>query len=194
MVSRARASGVLRQYAGFNPAVDELLDRAIAILRAQGATVVDPVNIPTKEAIDADFRKELFDSDSEIVQETEFKVAINSYLATRRGAGPRDLQGLIDFNNEHAAEEMPYFGQDVFTHSQARGPITDKVYLDALQRARTLAGPQGIDAALGKDHLDALIAPTAGPAPLIDYISGGGGGGGGRALYRSWPRRPAIRA
>ena len=171
--------GVLREYAGFNPAVDALLDRAIAVLRAQGATVVDPVNIPSKDAIDADFRKGLFDSDSEIIQETEFKAAINSYLATRRGPGPKDLQGLIDFNNAHAAEEMPYFGQDVFTHSQERGPMTGKVYLDALQRARRLAGPGGIDAALGRDHLDALIAPTAGPPPLIDYISGGGDGGGG---------------
>jgi amidase len=171
--------GVLRQYAGSNDAVDALLDRAIATLRAQGAVVVDPVNIPTKEAIDADFRKGKFDSDSEIVQETEFKAAVESYLATRRGPGPKDLQGLIDFDNEHAAQEMPYFGQDVFISSEKRGPITGKVYLDALERARRLAGPEGIDAALGKDHLDALIAPTAGPAPLIDYISSGGGGGGG---------------
>jgi amidase len=73
---------------------------------------------------------------------------------------------------------MPYFGQDVFIHAQQRGPITDRVYLDALERARRLAGPEGIDAALAKDHLDALIAPTGGPAPLIDYLSGGGGEGG----------------
>ncbi len=171
--------GVLRQYAGFNDAVDALLDRAIATLRAQGAEVIDPVDIPTKAAIDADFRKGKFDSDSEIVQETEFKAAVKSYLATRRGPGPKDLQGLIDFDNAHAAQEMPYFGQDVFISSERRGPITDKVYLDALERARRLAGPEGIDAALGKDHLDALIAPTSGPASLIDYIGTGGGGGGG---------------
>ena len=171
--------GVLRQYAGFNDAVDVLLDRAIATLRAHGAVVVDPVNIPSKEAFDSDFQKGKFDSDSEIVQETEFKEAIRSYLATRRGPGPKDLQGLIDFDNEHAAEEMPYFGQDVFISSQRRGPMTDKVYLDALERTRKIAGPDGIDAALGKDHLDALIAPTSGPAPLIDYIAGAGGSEGG---------------
>lgn len=175
---RGARIGVLRQYAGFNEAVDALLDRAIALLRAQGATVIDPVEIPTKAAIDADFRKGKFDSDSEIVQETEFKAAIKSYLSTRRGPGPKDLQGLIDFDNQHAAQEMPYFGQDVFIHAQQRGPLTDKVYLDALERARRLAGPEGIDAALGKDHLDALIAPTSGPAPLIDVLGGGGGGGG----------------
>jgi amidase len=184
--------GVLRQYAGFDDAVDALLDRAIATLRAQGATVIDPVDIPTKAAIDADFRKGKFDSDSEIVQETEFKAAIKTYLATRRGPGPKDLQGLIDFDNTHASQEMPYFGQDVFIHSQQRGPITDPGYLESLERARRLAGPDGIDAALGKDHLDALIAPTGGPAPMIDAISGGGGEGGGHftelAAAAGYPR------
>jgi amidase len=184
--------GVLRQYAGFDDAVDTLLDRAIATLRAQGATVIDPVDIPTKAAIDADFRKGKFDSDSEIVQETEFKAAIKTYLATRRGPGPKDLQGLIDFDNTHASQEMPYFGQDVFIHSQQRRPITDQGYLDSLERARRLAGPEGIDAALGKDHLDALIAPTGGPAPMIDAISGGGDEGGGHftelAAAAGYPR------
>jgi len=172
--------GVLRQYTGFNSAVDAVFDRAIAILRAQGAIVVDPVDIPTKEAIDDDHRKKgKFDNDDERVQEAEFKAAIKSYLATRRGPGPKNLQELIDFNNEHAAEEMPYFGQDVFISSERQGPITDRVYLDALERARRRAGPEGIDAALGKHRLDALIAPTAGPAALIDYLALGRGGGGG---------------
>jgi amidase len=175
--------GVLRDYAGSNPAVAQLLERAIATLRAQGAQVIESVGIPTREAIENDFRtKGEVNNDTEIVQETEFKSGIKAYLATRRGQSPTDLQGLIDFNNEHAAAEMPYFGQDVFTPSQRRGPLTEKVYTDAAQRARRLAGPEGIDAALHKDHLDALIAPTAGPAPLIDAIASGGGGGGGHFL------------
>lgn len=175
--------GVLREYAGSDSAVDEVFSRAIETLRAQGATVIDPVRIPTKEAIDNDFRtKGKYDNDGEIVQEAEFKAAIKSYLATRRGPGPKDLQGLIDFNNQHAAEEMPYFGQDVFIASESRGPLTGKVYLDALERATRLAGPEGIDAALDKDNLDALIAPASGPARLIKYFNQTGDGdrdGGG---------------
>jgi amidase len=175
--------GVLREYAGFSPAVVELFDRVIATLRAQGAIVIDPVSIPTKSAIDGDFKTNgEANNDTEIVQETEFKDGIKRYLATRRGPGPKDLQGLIDFDNEHAAEEMPHFGQDVFTASQRRGPVTDKAYRDAAARARRLAGPAGIDAALGKDRLDALVAPTAGPASLIDHIDSGVDVGGGHSM------------
>jgi len=162
--------GVLRQYAGFNPAVDEVFERALATLRAQGAVLVDPVNIATKGK---------FENDANLVEEYEFKDGIARYLATRRGPGPKDLAGLIAFNAQHAAEEMRYFGQDEFINSEGSGPLTDSKYLDALERSKRLAGPAGIDAALQKDHLDALIAPTAGPAPLLDYIAVGKGGGGG---------------
>ena len=175
--------GVLREYAGSNPAVVEVFDRAIATLRAQGAIVIDPVNIPTKGAIDHDFHTNgESNNDTEIVQETEFKDGIKSYLATRRGPCPTDLRGLIDFDNEHTAEEMPYFGQDVFTASQRRGLITDKVYSDALERTRRLAGSEGIDVALRKANVIALIAPTAGPAPLIDYIASDVDGGDGHFM------------
>ena len=162
--------GVLREYADVHPAVVALLDRAIATLRARGATIVDPVNIPTKPDIDRDFRAHgESNNDTEIVQETEFKHGIERYLAMRRGRGPKDLRQLIDFDDEHAAQEMPYFGQDVFIASQKRGSIDDPVYRAALERSRRLAGPEGIDMALARDHLDALIAPTAGPASPIDY-------------------------
>ena len=163
--------GVLRQYAGFNPGVDELLDRVLAILRAQGAVVIDPVSILTNGK---------FQNDIDLVDEYEFKDGIARYLTTRRGPGPEDLAGLIAFDAQHASAEMPHFGQDEFIASQHSGPLTDSPYRDALERTRRLAGPEGIDAALNKDHLDALIAPTAGPARLIDYLavdySGGGGG------------------
>ena len=163
--------GVLRQYAGFNPGVDELLDRVLATLRAQGAVVIDPVGISTKGKLG---------NDIDLVDEYEFKDGIARYLANRRGPGPKDLAGLIAFDAQHASAEMPYFGQDEFITSQHSGPLTDTTYRDALERTRRLAGPEGIDAALNKDHLDALIAPTAGPAPLIDYLAvsyyGGGGG------------------
>lgn len=175
--------GVLRQYAGFNPAVDELFERVLATLRAQGAVLVDPVRISTKGK---------FEDDADFVEEYEFKDGIARYLATRRGPGPKDLAGLIAFNVEHAATEMPYFGQDEFIASQRSGPLTDRTYREALERTRRLAGPEGIDSALNKDHLDALIAPTGGPAPLIDYIAGSHGGGGGRftelAAAAGYPR------
>lgn len=167
---KAARIGVLRQYTGYNPAVDEAFERALATLRAEGAILVDRVNIATRGK---------FEKDADLVEEYEFKDGIKSYLATRRGPGPKDLAGLIAFDEQHASEEMPYFGQDEFINSENAGALTERRYREALDRTRRLAGPEGIDAALQKDHLDALIAPTSGPAPLIDYIAVNHGGGGG---------------
>jgi amidase len=155
--------GVLREYAGFNDDTDARFEQALATLRALGAVIVDPVSIATRGK---------FDDDEATVLRYEFKDGINRYLASRRGAAPRDLAALIAFNETHRAQEMPWFGQDKFLDAQRQGPLTDSAYLEAHERSRRLAGPEGIDAALGKDHLDVLVAPTLGPAWLTDWIDG----------------------
>lgn len=155
--------GVMRHYAGFHEKVDAAFDQALETLRAQGAVLIDHADIPTAEKLEAD---------EQIVLQYEFKDGINRYLATRQGTGPRTLTDLITYDNEHAAAEMPYFGQEIFIQSNARGPLTDPVYLEARDRAKRLAGPEGIDAALAKDHLDVLIAPTLGPAWTTDLVNG----------------------
>ena len=153
----------MRHYAGFHEKVDAALEQALETLRAQGAVLIDHADIATAEKLEAD---------EQIVLQYEFKDGINRYLATRQGTGPRTLTELITYDNEHAAAEMPYFGQEIFIQSNARGPLTDAVYLEARDRAKRLAGPEGIDAALAKDHLDALIAPTLGPAWTTDLVNG----------------------
>ena len=155
--------GVMRHYAGFHEKVDAAFDQALETLRARGAVLIDHADIPTAEKLEAD---------EQIVLQYEFKDGINRYLATRQGTGPRTLTELIIYDNEHAAAEMPYFGQEIFIQSNARGPLTDPAYLEARDRAKRLAGPEGIDAALAKDHLDALIAPTLGPAWTTDLVNG----------------------
>jgi len=155
--------GVMRHYAGFHEKVDAAFEQALETLRARGAVLVDHADIPTAEKLEAD---------EQIVLQYEFKDGINRYLATRLGTGPRTLVELITYDNEHAAKEMPYFGQEIFIQSNARGPLTDPAYLEARDRAKRLAGPEGIDAALAKDHLDALIAPTLGPAWTTDLVNG----------------------
>jgi amidase len=155
--------GVLREYAGFNDDTDARFEQALGTLRALGAVIVDPVSIATRGK---------FDDDEATVLRYEFKDGINRYLASRRGAVPRDLAALIAFNETHRAQEMPWFGQDKFLDAQRQGPLTDSAYLEAHERARRLAGTEGIDAALGKDQLDVLVAPTLGPAWLTDWIDG----------------------
>jgi amidase len=155
--------GVLRTYAGFQSDVDAHFEQAIATLRTLGAVIVDPVDIPTRGK---------FDDDERTVLQYEFKDGINRYLAARDGAGPKDLAALIAFNETHRRQEMAWFGQDIFLDAQRCGPLSDAAYIEAHERGRRQAGPEGIDAALGANQLDVLVAPTMGPAWLTDLIDG----------------------
>ncbi len=162
--------GILRKSAGFQDGVDAVFEAAIAVLHSQGAVIIDPVEVMTPANLGAD---------ASLIMRYEFKDGINRYLAGRKGPGPKSLEVLIAFNENQSAREMPYFGQNYFLQSQAMGSLTDSAYLEARKRAREATGPQGIDATLQKDQLDALIAPTRGPAGLIDRVLGDYSIGGG---------------
>jgi amidase len=154
--------GVMRQHAGFHEEVDAVFNRAIDTLRTRGAIIVDPADIPTQGQ---------FDADEQTVLLYEFKDGINRYLANR-GTAPGSLADLIVFNNKEHEREMPIFGQDLFIKAEAKGPLTDKDYVEARERAKRLAGVGGIDAALATDHLDVLVAPTMGAAWITDWVNG----------------------
>lgn len=153
--------GVLRDGMGFQPDVDAAMERAIAAIEAAGATVVD-AKIPTADKWnDAEFEVLLY----------EFKAGLEEYLV-QSDAPIKTLAGLIDFNNQHAAQAMPHFGQELFEQAQAKGPLSDKAYLDAREKAKRLAGPDGLEAALKSQRLDALIAPATSPAWPTDPVNG----------------------
>jgi len=157
--------GVVRSLAGFHSDVDRLLDAAIADLEAAGATVVDELEYEKTEGLgDAAYDVLLY----------EFKHDLNAYLAGLPDADTlpaTTLEQLIAFNRAHAEEEMPYFGQEIFIKSQAKGPLTDPTYLKALQLVQS-ASRGGIDTLLEKHQLDALVAPTGSPAWKTDLIDG----------------------
>jgi amidase len=154
--------GVIRKLAGMEPNADRALEQAIAVLRAQGATVVDPVDVPNIDKLgDDEFTVLLY----------EFKHDVAAYLAGAEVA-PKTLADLIAFNTAHADAEMPWFGQELFEMAEAKGPLTDQAYVDALARAKRRAGPEGIDAALRANKLDALLAPSWGPAYTTDPVLG----------------------
>ena len=160
---RGKRIGVVRQLAGAEPNADRVLAQSIALMKAQGAIVVDPVTLPhLAELGDREFTVLLYD----------FKHDVNAYLANRRGLKVKTLADLIAFNQAHAAEEMPWFGQELFEKAEQKGPLTDKAYADALATAKRLSGPEGIDAALQSQQLDALLAPSWGPAFVTDPVLG----------------------
>lgn len=156
--------GVVRHYFGFHPRVDAIMEAAIGEMSKAGAVIVDPVEIKTY----SDFGAASFQ-----VLLYEFKADLNKYLA---GLGPgteiHSLEELIAFNKAHADREMPFFGQDLLEMAQEKGPLASREYKDARKKAQQLAGPEGIDATMEKHNLDALIAPTNGPAWLTDHVNG----------------------
>jgi len=156
--------GVVRKLAGTGPEVDRVFDASIAALKAAGAVIVDPVELPNQGK---------YDDEENIVLQYEFKADLDTYLATLAPTvKTRSLADLIEFDKAHADREMPWFGQETFEQSQVRGGLDDKVYKDALAKSKRLAGAEGIDAALAKDKLDALIAPSGGPAWVTDLVNG----------------------
>lgn len=161
---RGARIGVARQSFGFNDAVDRLMTDSIEMLRSLGATIVDPANLETDGKFgEAEFEVLLY----------EFKADLNAYLAgLAPNVKPRTLADLIQFNLDHKDREMPYFGQELFEQAEKKGPLTSADYKKALAKSKRLAGPEGIDATMKKHKLDAVIAPTGGPAWTTDLING----------------------
>ena len=131
-----------------------------------------------------------FDESELLVFMYELKADLNAYLARLGPRAPmRTLQDIIDFNDRNRQKEMPYFGQDLFVKAQAKGPLTEKAYVDALAKNHQLARTEGIDALMDKHHLDAIVAPTGGPAWLTDLVNGDhvAGGSSNAAAVAGYP-------
>jgi amidase len=173
--------GVARKYFGFSDAVDALMEQSLDVMKKQGATLIDPADIET-------FGK--FDDSELVVFMYELKADLNAYLARLGPSAPvHTLKGIIEFNEHNRDKEMPYFGQDLFLKAEAKGPLTDKAYVDALAKNHQLARTEGIDALMDKHRLDAIVAPTGGPAWLTDLINGDhvAGGSSNAAAVAGYP-------
>jgi amidase len=158
--------GIVRQYFGINEHADRIVEPLIDLMRERGAVLVDPANF-------ANF--EVFPGDQRTVLQYEFKADLNRYLSSRTDVPVHSLEELIAYNTAHAAEEMPYFQQELFIASQARGPLTDQTYLDAIARDFRISRQEGIDEVMDRLELEALFAPTRSPAWAIDVVNGGHG-------------------
>src|SRR5215471_16791125 len=173
--------GVVRKYFGFSDAVDALMEQALDVMKRQGATLVDPAEIETLGK---------FDDSELLVFMYELKADLNSYLARLGSGAPvRTLKEIIDFNDRNRQKEMPFFGQDLFLKAESKGLLTEKEYVDALSKNHRLARTEGIGAVMDKHKLDALVAPTGGPAWLTDLINGDhfAGGSSNAAAVAGYP-------
>ena len=154
--------GVLRTYFGVgkDARVEEILNDSVALLKAKGADIVDPVEIDISGQGDARYLVLLY----------EFKADLNAYLESSN-APRRNLEEIIEFNKVNADLVMPIFGQDILEKSQAKGPLSETEYLEALETIQRTTR-DGIDTVLDEHNLDALIAPSNGPAWMTDHVNG----------------------
>ena len=164
--------GVLRKaFTEYSRHADAAFEAALRAMREAGAVLIDPADLPSTDAIQS--------GSSELtVLLYELKAGMAAYLATRVPQGgavespPRTLADLVAFNEAHANEEMRLFGQELFVQAEEKGPLTDEEYLAALETSRRLSRQEGIDAVMDGQRLDALVAPTGGPAWPIDWVNG----------------------
>jgi amidase len=163
---RGARIGIARQYFGINEHADRVVEPLLDVMRERGAVLVDPANFANFEA---------FPGEQRTVLQYEFKADLNRYLAGRPALPVHTLEEVIAFNHAHAAEEMPYFQQELLIASQARGPLTDQTYLDALALDFRISRQEGIDEVMDRLELDALFAPTRSPPWAIDVVNGGRG-------------------
>jgi amidase len=168
--------GVARSFFGFSERVDRIMETALDALKQLGAEVVDPVSL------DGDRMAALDAAELEVLL-YEFKADLNAYLGRLGPEAPaHSLAEVIDFNERHREHVMPYFSQEHMLAAEAKGPLTEEKYVLARQECLRLARAEGLDAALQAHTLDALVAPSGGPAWLVDWINGDHYSGGSSTL------------
>jgi amidase len=160
----ARIGVARKEFWGYSPEADRVCEAALRALRDAGAVIVDPADIPHAGEYDgAEWQVLLY----------EFKADLNAYLRDWAPMSPaKTLADLIAFNERERAREMPYFGQEIFTLAEAKGPLSEKEYVDALETCGRLSRAEGIDAVMAEHRLDAIVAPTGSPAWPIDLVNG----------------------
>jgi amidase len=160
---RGARIGVGRKFFGRDARVDRVVEAALEVLKAQGAVLVDPVDLGTG----SDYEQTELD-----VLLYELKADLNAYLAGLPRARVRTLADVIRFNEEHRDAEMPFFGQELFLQAQEKGGLDTPAYRKALADNQRLSRAEGIDRVLRAHRLDAVVGPTGGPAWLTDLVNG----------------------
>ena len=165
---KGKRIGVARNFFGSHDAVDALIEKELAVLRAQGAVLVD-VQVPNTDKY----------NESELaVLLYEFRPDLEAWLAAYAPHAPvKTMADIIAFNLKLANREMPYFGQEHLIAAQAKRGLDEREYKEALANNLRYSREEGIDQVLREHKLDALVAPTGGPAWLTDYINGDHYGG-----------------
>ncbi|RFP18625.1 MULTISPECIES: amidase [unclassified Duganella] len=165
---KGKRIGVARNFFGTNDELDAVIEKALLDLKAQGAILVD-TEVPNVSKYG--------DSETEVLL-YEFKADLAAYLKDYAPHAPvSNMADVIAFNQKNHQHELPYFGQEYLERSQAKGDLDTPAYRDALANNQRYSRAEGIDQVMREHQLDALVAPTGGPAWLTDFINGDHFGG-----------------
>jgi amidase len=178
--ARGKRIGVVRSFNSMSRATMAVFDAAVEELRRLDAVVIDPVDIgPISKLEEPELELLLY----------ELKADMAAYLATRTGSAVKTLDDLVRFNRDHTAEELRYFGQELFEQAVKKGGLDSPGYLEAAATCRRISREEGIDPAIKKHNLDVLVAPTNGPAWLSDLVNGDSytGGSASPAAVAGYP-------
>jgi amidase len=168
---RGARIGVARNFFGFHPRVDEIIEACLELMKSAGAELVDPASVETSG--------KLGPTEIEVLY-YEFKADLNAYLSALGPEAPvHSLEEVIAFNKRNHERTMPLFGQEHMLKAQEKGPLTDEAYRKALETNHRLSRAEGIDAVIAQHRLDAFVAPSGDPAWLVDVVNGDSYGGGG---------------
>ncbi len=179
---RGARIGVARRTFTGHPEVAPLMDKLLAEMTRRGAVLIDPITLPRGAGA----------SETDVLQ-YEFKAGLNEYLAELGPDAPvHTLKDIIQFNESHAKQEMPWFKQETLIKSEARGSLTDEAYLNALAKCRKATREDGLDALMDKNQLDAILLSGGGPASVIDYAHGDGNSGGGGSSLAAVAGYPSM--
>jgi amidase len=180
---RGARIGVARNFFGWHPRVDRVMEDALEAMRREGALLVDPANLPPRQGLgDAEHQVMIY----------EFKAGLNDYFASLGPDAPvKSLKELIEFNQRNAERELPFFGQETLVEAEAKGSLSEQAYFDARAKCLKWAREDGIDSLMDKHQLDAIVAPTTGPAHTLDLIAGDRGLGGS-STYAAVAGYPSI--
>ena len=155
--------GVARHYFDFHDTVEHVMNEALDAMTQAGATLIDTEKLSLAELGSAEGT----------VLRYELKADMAAYLARLGPHAPvKTLKNIIEFNERNKDREMPFFGQEVFVSAEEKGPLTDYKYLESLAKCRRITRTEGIDAVMDEHELDAIVAPTIGPACMSDLVNG----------------------
>jgi amidase len=153
--------GIARNKMIADSQIERLMNSAFDVMKTQGAELIDVESFGKEDA--PEFEVLLY----------EFKAGLNAYFASLQGKFRElTLKKLIEFNKQNSDVELAYFGQDIFEQAEAKGPLTEEAYLKALETCRRVSRTEGIDAAIAEHKVDAFVAPTCGPASVINPGNG----------------------